>query len=388
MRDYYEVLGVDRDADTEAIKKAYRKLALKYHPDRNGGSEEAEEKFKEATEAYEVLRDGEKRARYDRFGHAGARGGAGRGAYGGFDFSDALEIFMRDFGGFGLDDLFGGRRGGGRGGRGGRGTPQGSDIRIRLPITLEEVATGVEKKLRVDVQNPCDACDGSGVEGGGTPAVCETCGGSGEVRRVQRSMLGQLMSVTPCPTCRGEGRVIEDKCGACAGTGTEEGETELEVQVPAGVSSGDYITLRGKGNMGRRGGRRGDVYVVLEVEEDERFVREGADLYYELPVTYTQAVVGDTVEVPTILGSEEVEIPGGTQSGTILRLRARGLPHLQAAGRGDQLVRVVVWVPDRVDGEHEELLEKLRELEGPAPDTIDRDDSGGFWSKVRQAFSA
>jgi molecular chaperone DnaJ len=384
MRDYYEVLGVDRDADTDTIKKAYRKLALKYHPDRNGGSEEAEEKFKEATEAYEVLRDEEKRARYDRFGHAGMGGGGGRGAYGGFDFSDALEIFMRDFGGFGLDDLFGGGRGRGRRG----GPSKGADVRIRLPITLEEVATGVEKTLRVNVQNPCDACDGSGVEGGGTPSTCETCGGSGEVRRVQRSMLGQLMSVTPCPTCRGEGKVIEDKCGQCAGTGTTEGETELEVQVPAGVSSGDYITLRGQGNIGRRGGRRGDVYVVLEVEEDERFVREGADLYYELPITYAQAVLGDTVEVPTILGSEELEIPKGTQSGTILRLRAKGLPHLQAAGRGDQLVRVAVWVPDRVDGEHEELLRRLRELEGPAPDALDRDESGGFWSKVRQAFSA
>ena len=385
MRDYYDILGVDRDADENAIKKAYRKLALKYHPDRNGGSEEAEEKFKEATEAYEVLRDPEKRARYDRFGHTG--GGGRSGAYGGFDFSDALEIFMRDFGGFGLDDLFGGRGRGGRGRRGG-GPQQGSDVRLQLPITLEEVATGVERTLRVDVQNPCDACNGTGAEGGGSATVCDTCGGSGEVRRVQRSMLGQLMSVTPCPTCRGEGRVIEDKCSACGGTGTEEGERELEVKVPAGVSSGDYITLRGQGNVGRRGGRRGDVYVVLEVEEDERFVREGADLYYELPITYSQAVLGDTVEVPTILGSEELEIPKGTQSGTILRLRAKGLPHLQAAGRGDQLVRVAVWVPDRVDGEHEELLRRLRELEGEAPTQLDRDDSGGFWSKVRQAFSA
>ncbi len=385
MRDYYEVLGVSRDADGDAIKKAYRKLALKYHPDRNGGSEEAEEKFKEATEAYEVLRDQEKRARYDRFGHAGM-GAGGRGGYGGFDFADALEIFMRDFGGFGLDDLFGGGRG--RGGRSRGGPSKGADIRIRLPITLEDVATGVEKTLRLDVENPCDDCSGSGVEGGGSATVCETCGGSGEVRRVQRSMLGQLMSVTPCPTCRGEGQVIEDKCRACAGTGTTSGEAEIQVQVPAGVSSGDYITVRGQGNMGRRGGRRGDVYVVLEVQDDERFVREGADLYYELPVTYAQAVLGDSVEVPTILGSETVDIPRGTQSGTILRLRAKGLPHLQAAGRGDQLVRVVVWVPDRVDGEHEELLERLREIEGPAPDSIERDESGGFWSKVRQAFSA
>lgn len=387
MRDYYEVLGVDRGADEDAIKKAYRKLALQYHPDRNGGSKEAEEKFKEATEAYEVLRDSEKRARYDRYGHAGVGGGAGgRSGFGGFDFTDALEIFMRDFGGFGLEDLFGGRRGGRSRGRG---SPQkGPDLRLRLPVTLEEVATGITRKLRVEVQNPCDACGGTGAEGGTTPSVCETCGGSGEVRRVQRSMLGQLMSVTPCPTCGGEGRVIEHPCGRCTGAGTVQGETELEVQVPAGVSSGDYITLRGQGSTGRRGGGRGDVYVVLEVQEHERFVREGADLYYELPITYAQAVLGGKMTVPTILGSEELEIPKGTQSGTVLRLRARGLPHLQAAGRGDQLVRIVVWVPDRVDGEHEELLERLQELEGPAPEAIDRRDTGGFWSKVRQAFSA
>ncbi|MFW5947903.1 MAG: DnaJ domain-containing protein, partial [Gemmatimonadota bacterium] len=260
MRDYYEILGVDRNADTDAIKKAYRKLALKYHPDRNGGSEEAEARFKEATEAYEVLRNPDKRARYDRFGHAGT--GGSRQGFGGFDFSDALEVFMRDFGGFGIEDLFGGGRGRGRGARG-RGSAAGPDIRLRLPITLEEVATGVEKTLRVNVDDPCEECGGSGVEGGGSPAVCETCGGSGEVRRVQRSMLGQLMSVTPCPTCRGEGRVIEDRCRACGGTGTQGGEVELKVEVPAGVSSGDYITVRGKGSAGRRGGRRGDVYVVL-----------------------------------------------------------------------------------------------------------------------------
>ncbi|MFW6205933.1 MAG: molecular chaperone DnaJ [Gemmatimonadota bacterium] len=385
MRDYYEILGVNRDADTDAIKKAYRKLALKYHPDRNGGSEEAEAKFKEATEAYEVLRDPQKRARYDRYGHAGT-GSAGRQGFSGFDFSDALEIFMRDFGGFGIDDLFGGR-GRGRSARG-RGSAAGPDIRLRLPITLEEVATGVEKTLRVDVQDPCEECGGTGVEGGGTPSVCETCGGSGEVRRVQRSMLGQLMSVTPCPTCRGEGQVIQDPCRACSGAGTEAGEVELKVEVPAGVSSGDYITVRGKGSVGRRGGRRGDVYVVLEVEDHDQFVRDGADLYYELPITYAQAVLGDAVEVPTISGATEVEIPKGTQSGTVLRLRGRGLPNLQAPGRGDQLVRVVVWVPDRVDAEHEALLRQLREVEGPAPDTIEREDSGGFWTRVRQAFSA
>ena len=387
MRDYYEILGVDRGADGDVVKKAYRKLALKYHPDRNSGSDEAADKFKEATEAYEVLRDPEKRAAYDRFGHAGVKGGAsGARGFGGFDFSDALEIFMRDFGGFGLEDLFGG----GARGRGRRGGPQkGPDTRLRLPVTLAEVATGVEKKLRLEVADPCSGCSGTGAAEGSEAATCQTCGGSGEVRRVQRSMLGQLMSVTPCPTCSGEGRVIENQCDQCRGRGVEAGETEVEVTVPAGISTGDYITVRGRGSVGPRGGPRGDVYVVLEVEEDNRFVREGADLYYELPITYSQAVLGDEVEVPTVLGAAKVEIPRGTQSGTMIRLRGEGLPRLQAAGSGDQLVRVVVWVPRDLDPENEELIRKLRQVEGRAPDSIDRGaETGGFWNKVRQAFSA
>lgn len=383
MRDYYEILGVDRSADADGIKKAYRKLALMYHPDRNGGAKDAEEKFKEATEAYEVLRDPNKRATYDRFGHAGMGGGMGAQGFGGFNFSDALEIFMRDFGGFGLDDLFGG------GARRSRGGPtKGSDIRLRLRVTLPEVASGVEKTLRLNVKTACGGCGGSGAEAGTEAVVCATCGGAGEVRRVQRSMLGQLMSVTPCPTCHGEGRVVETPCSVCNGRGVESSETEVDVEIPAGVSSGDYITLRGKGNAGRRGGPRGDVYVILEVEEDERFAREGADIFYELPITFAQAVLGDTVEVPTVLGTSVLEIPKGTQSGSILRLRGEGLPRLQAAGRGDQLVRVAVWIPRHLDGEQEKLIRKLRSIEDPAPDAIETGESESFWSRVRQAFSA
>ncbi|MEJ2502645.1 MAG: DnaJ C-terminal domain-containing protein, partial [Gemmatimonadota bacterium] len=258
-----------------------------------------------------------------------------------------------------------------------------------LQISLQDVAMGVEKTLRLNVQDPCSACGGSGAAGGSAPVACGTCGGSGEVRRVQRSMLGQLMSVTPCPTCHGEGRVVENACDACDGRGLETGATEITVEVPAGVSSGDYITLRGKGNAGRRGGPRGDVYVVLDVQEDERFAREGADLFYELPITYAQAVLGDTVEVPTVLGTATVEIPRGTQSGTVIRVRGAGLPRLQASGRGDQLVRVAVWIPRDVKGEPEKLIRRLREVEDPAPDSIDRSGEGsGFWSRVRQAFSA
>lgn len=385
MRDYYEILDVERGADGDAIKKAYRKLALKYHPDRNGGSKEAEDRFKEATEAYEVLRDPQKRSAYDRFGHAGVKGTAGGAGFGGFDFSDALEIFMRDFGGFGLEDLFGGgRRGASR-----RGPQSGADIRVRLPVTLAEVATGVEKTLRVRVHDPCAECGGTGAEGAAAPARCDTCAGAGEVRRVQRSMLGQLVTVAPCPTCGGEGQVVKDRCASCGGEGVQSGETEVNVTVPAGVSSGDYITVRGQGSVGRRGGRRGDVYVVLEVEEDDRFVRDGADVYYELPVTYGQAVLGDKVEVPTVTGTAEITIPKGTQSGTIIQLRDRGLPRLQSSGRGDQLVRVVVWVPDQLTAEQEKLVRQLRRVETAAPETMEAHrEAGGFWSRVRQAFSA
>ena len=331
MRDYYEILGVQRSADGEAIKKAYRKLALQYHPDRNNGSRDAEEHFKEATEAYEVLRDADKRARYDRYGHAGVKGGPGGfgSGFGGFDFSDALEVFMRDFGGFGMEDLFGGR-----GRRTQQGPRKGPDLRVQLPLTLAEVAEGVKKTLKLRALDPCGRCGGTGAAEGSTPVPCGTCGGAGEVRRVQRSILGQLVSVAPCPECGGEGRRIADPCNACDGRGLEAAEKRIEVDVPAGVSTGDYLTLRGHGNAGPRGGPRGDVLVVLEVAEDPRFVRDGADLVHERPITFAQAALGDTVEVPTVTGTAEVRVAPGTQSGFVARLRGKGLPHLRGAGKG------------------------------------------------------
>jgi len=252
MRDYYEILGVARDADGDSIKKAYRKLALQHHPDRNEGSKQSEELFKEATEAYEVLRDGDKRAAYDRYGHAGVKGAAGAGqGFGGFNFADALEVFMRDFGGFGFEDLFGGagRRGGGRGN-----SRRGADVRVRLPLTLAEVAAGVHRSLKLQLTDRCDECGGSGAENGQPPVRCATCGGAGEVRRVQRSFLGQMVSVSPCPACGGEGQRIEHPCRECDGSGMRRAEKTIEVDMPAGVSSGDYITLRGAGNAGPRGG--------------------------------------------------------------------------------------------------------------------------------------
>jgi molecular chaperone DnaJ len=381
MRDYYEILGVNRSADADTIKKAYRKLALQFHPDRNSGSKETEEQFKEATEAYEVLRDADKRAAYDRFGHAGVRGAGAGPDFGGFNFADALEIFMRDFGGFGVGDIFGGgtRRGGGQ-------TRRGADLRIRLPLTIAEVATGVKKTLRVQVLDPCSGCAGSGAANGAAPVRCTSCGGTGEIRRVQRSFLGQLVSVTPCHDCGGEGQRIEQLCPQCSGRGVEQHEKTVDVDVPAGVSSGDYLTLRGQGNAGARGGARGDILVVMDVEEDARFVRDGNDLIYELPITFTQAALGADIEVPTVAGTARVKIPAGTQSGKLLRLRGKGLPHLQGHAHGDMIVRVVVWTPTTLTPEQETVLKKLAKIETKAPEKMDADEDRGFWSRVREAL--
>ncbi|MEJ2207347.1 MAG: molecular chaperone DnaJ, partial [Gemmatimonadota bacterium] len=317
MADYYERLGVSRNAGTEEIKKAYRRLALKHHPDKNEGSKEAEERFKEVTEAYEVLRDPEKRATYDRYGEQGFRGRPGPGGFGGFDFADAIEIFMRDFGGFsGIEDLFGGRGGRGPGGA----SRKGQTVRLRLPLTLQDVAHGVKRKLRVSLLDTCDECGGTGAEPGTSPSVCSVCGGAGEERHVQRSVFGQFVSVQPCRSCGGEGQVIDRPCARCRGEGRNRQEREIEVEVPPGVTSENFLTLRGQGSVGPRGGPRGDLVVLLEVQEDPRFIRDGVDLVHELPITFGQAALGDEVEVPTIEGKARVSIPAGIQSGGILRL--------------------------------------------------------------------
>lgn len=381
MSDYYQLLGVSRDADTEEIKKAYRKQALKYHPDRNQGSKEAEEQFKEVTQAYEVLRDPEKRAVYDRYGEQGLKG---RGAPAGFDFGDAIEVFMRDFGGFsGFEDLFGMR--GARGQR--SATRKGQTARLRMSLTLAEVATGVTKTVRVALLDTCNRCEGSGAEPGTTPTTCATCGGSGEERHVQRSVFGQFVSVQPCGTCGGEGRVIEKPCEVCSGDGRVRSERDIEVEVPAGVTSENFLTLRGQGSVGPHQGPRGDLVILLEVQEDERFTRNGSDLLHELPVTFGQAALGAEVEVPTIEGTARVTVPAGVQSGEVLRLRGLGLPELNGSTRGDQLVRVRVWTPDDLSAEQERILKELREVESPAPAKVTRRSHKGFWSKVKEAFT-
>ena len=381
--DYYELLGIPRDADTDQIKKAYRKLAMRYHPDRNDGAE-AEERFKEVTEAYEVLRDPEKRKLYDRYGEAGLKRGAGAGAgFGGgaFNFADAFEVFMREFGGGGLGDVFGG---GGR--RRGRGPRRGSSLKVSVTVDLEEAARGAERTIRVKTLDPCERCDGSGAEPGTSPERCRTCGGAGEVRQVQRSMLGQFVSVRPCPDCRGAGERIAHPCETCRGAGRVRRERRLKVEIPPGISSDDVLKLRGKGNVGEGGGPRGDLIVQVQVKEDPRFERRGDDLLHEAAVTFSQAALGARMEVPTIDGSAELEVPAGIQSGQVLRLRGRGMPHLRSEGRGDQLVRIHVWTPTELSREQRRALEALAgtEDEAPAP----RQDQPGFWERVKQAFTA
>ncbi len=384
MADYYERLGVSRDATTEEVKKAYRKLALKYHPDRNEGSKDAEARFKEVTEAYEVLRDSEKRATYDRFGEQGLRGGQGGAGFGGFDFADAIQVFMRDFGGFGgFEEIFGGRGGGARS----REPGKGQTLRVRLPLTLLDVARGVTKKLRVAVLDPCEDCGGSGAEPGTSPSPCRSCGGSGEERVVQRSVFGQFVSVRPCSTCGGEGRVIESPCGKCRGDGRIRTERELEVEVPQGVGSENFLTLRGQGNTGPRGGPKGDIIVLLDVQEDPRFRRNGEDLLFDLAITFGQAALGAEVEIPTVEATARLTIPAGLQSGEVLRLRGQGLPGLHGRGRGDQLVRVRVWTPRKLNKEQERILKELMELEDAPPEEAGSAEEKGFWSKVKEAFS-
>ncbi len=377
MSDFYSLLGVSRTATIDEIKKAYRKLALEYHPDRNSAPD-AEAKFKEITEAYEVLREPKGRARYDRYGKAGV----GRGAAG-FDFhhvdlAEALEIFMRDFGGFGgFESMFGGQ------GRSVSEARRGQDIRVSIDLTLSEVANGVSRTIKLKTLEQCEACEGTGAEPGTSPTTCGTCSGSGEVRRAARSMFGQFVSVSPCPTCTGEGTVIPTPCKHCQSEGRVRGERMVKVEVPAGVAANNYLTLRGQGAAGARNGQPGDLLVMLNLEEDERFERQGQDLYYDLPVSFSQAALGGEFAVPTPYGDENATVPPGTQTGTVLRLRGKGLPHLGRAGTGDLNIRIHVWTPEKPTSEQQELFRQLAKVEGEPPK---RDP--GFWSRLKEALGA
>jgi molecular chaperone DnaJ len=375
VSEFYALLGVTREATEVDIKKAYRKLAMEYHPDRNPAPE-AEARFKEITEAYEVLRDPQKRSAYDRFGKAGVGGGGGFD-YHHVDLSEALNIFMRDFGGLsGLESLFGG-------GRGRQDHRRGQDVRVTLKLTLSEVATGVKKSVRLKTLERCAVCGGSGAKAGTRPTACTTCGGSGEVRRAARSMFGQFVSVSPCPTCAGEGTVITNPCEVCRGEGRVRGDRTISVDIPAGVASNNYLTLRGQGAVGPRNGPGGDLLVMLDIKDDERFERQGDDLYHDFLLSFSQAALGGTFTVPTPYGEEEVKIPAGTQTETLLRLRGRGLPVLGQSGKGDLLIRVHVWTPERLSPEQERLFKELAKTEGEPPKR-----SPGFWSKLKEALGA
>src|SRR5712671_6348892 len=376
MADFYNTLGVARGASDAEIKTAYRKLAMTYHPDRNNGSKDAEEKFKEITEAYDVLRDGNKRALYDRYGEAGLRGGSG--GFHHVDLSEALSIFMRDLGGLGgFGDLFGG--GGGQT----SGPRTGSDIKIAMPLTLVEVASGAEKTVTVRLLEPCDRCDGKGAEPGTSTVTCNTCRGTGEVRRAQRSFFGQVVSVAPCPSCSGEGTVISSPCKKCRGEGRVRGEKEILIRVPAGVATGQYMTMRGVGNVGPRGGPRGDILVVFEVEEDSRFERDGEDLYTEILVTYPQLALGANVEVPMVAGTVTLQVPAATQSGQVFNIRGRGLPRINSSSTGDLHVRLQLWTPESLSDEETTLIRRLGEVQNVPPAR-----AKGLWSKIRDSLGA
>ncbi|MDQ3136293.1 MAG: molecular chaperone DnaJ [Gemmatimonadota bacterium] len=376
MSEFYGLLGVARDAGDTDIKKAYRKLAMEYHPDRNPAPE-AEARFKEITEAYEVLRDPEKRAAYDRYGKAGLGGAGGGYGFHHVDLSEALNIFMRDFGGMGgFESLFGGGRARDDGRR-------GQDVRVTVRLTLAEVAAGVKKSVRFKAPDRCAGCDGSGAKPGTKPATCSTCNGSGEVRRAARSMFGQFVSVSPCPTCAGEGVVVTAPCEVCRGEGRVRAERTVAVEIPAGVSSSNYLTLRGQGASGPRKGPAGDLLVMLDIKDDDRFERQGDDLIYDLALSFSQAALGLETTVPTPYGVEEVRVAPGTQPETVIRIRGRGLPVLGQNAKGDLIVRVHVWTPERLSGEQERLFRELAALEGEAPKR-----SPGFWSKLKEALGA
>ncbi len=380
-RDYYEILSVDKNATEDEIKKAYRKQALQYHPDRNQGNQEAEEKFKEVAEAFEVLSNSQKRQVYDRYGHEGLGGPFRSGGFQWSDFThagDFQDIFSN------LDEIFGsgifgdmfGRRGGRRGPQG------GEDLRITLKLTLEEIAGGVEKVVKLSRMESCDTCGGSGAKSGSSSATCNVCGGMGQVRQATRSLFGQFVNVTTCPQCGGEGKIIREPCSDCRGEGRIKKTATLSVSIPAGVSEGNYIPLRGQGSVGRRGGPSGDCMVFIEEAEHDAFERHGNDILYDLPIGFSQAALGAEVEVPTLAGRAEMKIPAGTQSGQIFRLRGKGVPELNGYRTGDQLVRIMVWTPTKLTRQEEVLLRELAELENARPP----EGGKGLFERVKEAL--
>jgi len=372
-RDYYEVLGVSRDASDEEIKKAYRKLAKKYHPDINPGDKEAEAKFKEVNEAYEVLSDPQKRARYDQFGHAGTDpngfGAGGFGGFGDFDMGGFSDIFETFFGGFGGST----RR---------NGPQKGRDIRHSISIAFEEAAFGVEKEINVMKMENCTHCGGSGAKPGTSPVMCSKCKGTGQVQYTQRTAFGQFVNVRTCDACNGEGKVITNPCNVCHGRGTVRKSKKLKVKIPAGIDDGQTISLRGEGEPGKRGGPPGDLFITVNVRPHPLFQRQGMDIICEVPITFAQAALGAELEVPTLDGKVKYTIPEGTQSATVFRLKGKGIPNIRGYGRGDQYVKVIVEVPKNLNERQKELLRQFAELDNGAT----YEQRKGFFEKMKSAL--
>lgn len=374
-RDYYEVLGVEKNASADEIKKAYRKKAIQYHPDRNPGDKDAEEKFKEAAEAYDVLSNPDKRTRYDQFGHAGLGGAAGNGGpFGGFSGGMSMDDIFSMFG-----DIFGGHGGGfgGFSGFSGGSTQQrryrGSDLRVKVKLTLKEISTGVEKKFKLKKYVPCSHCHGTGAEGNGGTDTCPTCKGSGTVIRNQQTILGTMQTRMTCPTCGGEGRIIKNKCKECAGEGIVYGEEVITVKIPKGVADGMQLSMSGKGNAGKHNGIPGDLLILVEEEPDKELIRDESDLIYNLLLSFPTAALGGAVEIPTIDGKVKVKIEPGTQPGKVLRLRNKGLPNINGYGTGDLLVNVSIYVPETLSKDEKKALESMENSENFKPNLSIKD---------------
>ncbi len=380
-RDYYDVLGVSKSASADEIKKAYRKMAIKYHPDKNPDNKEAEEKFKEAAEAYEVLSNADKKSRYDQFGHAGMGGASG---FGGSHMS--MDDIFSHFG-----DIFGGAFGGGFGGFGGGGRSQGrrvnrgSNLRVKVKLTLKDIAHGVEKKIKLNKYIECDVCHGSGSEPGSSPSTCPTCHGQGQVTRVTNTILGQMQTASTCPQCGGTGEIITKKCTTCHGNGIVKGEDVVSINIPAGVSEGMQLSVSGQGNAAARGGIPGDLIVLIEEIEDAVLMRDGNNLLHDLYISFVDAALGTTSEVPTVDGKARIKIAPGTQGGKVLRLKGKGLPDINGYGKGDILINVNVWTPKELSKEERNILEKLKNSKNFAPNPSAKDKS--YFDRMREFFS-
>lgn len=378
-RDYYIVLEITKSASSEEIKKAYRKMAVKHHPDKNPGDKAAEEKFKEAAEAYEVLSNPEKKQLYDQYGHAGLGGNGGFGGRGGFGGGMDMEDIFSHFG-----DIFGGHFGGGGSSRGGRRVNRGSNLRVKVKLTLEEIATGVEKKIKVNKFVACKPCHGSGAKNGSAFNTCATCKGAGHITRVTNTILGAMQTSSTCPSCGGEGRTITDKCTHCHGDGIVREEDVISINIPAGVAEGMQLSVGGRGNMGARGGVSGDLIVVIEETEHEFLKRDGNNLFYEHFINFADTALGTTIEVPTIDGKAKIKIEPGTQSGKLLRLKGKGLPEVNSHSRGDILININVWTPQHLSKEEKHMLEDLRNSENFKPNPSKKDRS--FFDRMKQYF--